>query len=91
VGTDKLGHAFVYAVQVWLTARAWHLGSGKNSPGAGQMILLIAGAILYGILMEWGQLTFSPSRHFEYDDMAANGIGAILGGFLFLILKSRSR
>jgi VanZ family protein len=90
VGTDKIGHAFVYAVLVWLMARAWMRSSGRKHLGPGQMALLIAGTIGYGILMEWAQLIFSPSRHFEYDDMAANGIGAVIGGLMKMI-KWRSR
>jgi VanZ family protein len=90
IGFDKLGHAFVYAVQVWLTARAWRHASGKDDLRIGQFLLLISGAVLYGILMEWAQLTCTESRHFELDDMIANGIGACIGGFLF-ITKWRSR
>ena len=90
IGFDKLGHAFVYAVQVWLTARAWRLASGKDALRVGQILLLIAGAVLYGVLMEWAQLTFTQSRHFELDDMIANGMGACIVGFFFII-KWRSR
>lgn len=37
------------------------------------------GAISYGVLMEYLQYYLTPDRHFEFDDMVANTIGACLG------------
>lgn len=83
ITTDKLAHAAAYAVLCWLILRTW------KSPGLTQILWTILFCAGYGTLMEWVQGTFYPNRFFEYYDMLANTIGAILSGIVwrFLIKK----
>lgn len=80
IGTDKLGHAFVYGVLVWLSLRgAARAGFG---PLAWAGFVAFAFASGYGAFMEWVQGTFFPGRFFEWDDMIANTFGAAVGWLL---------
>lgn len=83
VTTDKLAHAAAYAVLCWLILRTW-----KNA-GLTPILWTVLFCAGYGALMEWVQGTFYPNRFFEYYDMLANTIGAILSGIVwyFLIKK----
>lgn len=90
--TDKLAHAGAYALLtgliLWGNAR--HRGAGGVRWVHGLAVVLFATA--FGALMEWVQFQFFPDRHFEYDDMLANAIGALAGwwGFVwFFTTKER--
>jgi VanZ family protein len=37
--------------------------------------------------MEWVQGAFYPNRYFEYFDMLANTVGAVLSGIVYFALK----
>jgi len=42
-------------------------------------------ATAFGALMEWVQFRFFPDRFFEYDDMLANAVGAVVGWWVFTL------
>lgn len=80
IGADKLGHAAAYCLLVWLIL----FGAARSGRtgflwGLGAFLF----ATVYGIFMEFIQLNFFPGRFFEYDDMLANAIGALLGWAAF--------
>ena len=79
-GTDKLIHAFVYAVLGGLIARAlwWRSQRPAALQLAGAAALL---ATLYGVTDEVHQL-FVPGRHFEIADLIADAAGGLLGAAL---------
>ena len=78
---DKLAHAFVYGVQVWLCLRA------VGKPTGRQTAVVLLGSVLYGASMEAIQYAFFPGRYFELLDIAANTVGSALGWLLFRITR----
>jgi VanZ family protein len=77
IGTDKLAHAFVYGVLVWLILRGVARAGMRISLWMG--LAAFACSAGYGAFMEWVQGTFFPGRFFEWDDMIANTFGAAVG------------
>ncbi|MEQ1747116.1 MAG: VanZ family protein [Saprospiraceae bacterium] len=88
--TDKLAHAAAYALLTGLLL--WGAARQPGSKGIRPMHAL--GAVLFasafGALMEYVQFRFFPDRMFEYDDMLANAIGAVVGWVLFVRVFSKS-
>ena len=81
ITTDKLAHAAAYAVLCWLILRT------SDKPGLIQSLWAVLFCTGYGTLMEWVQGTFYPNRFFEYYDMLANAVGAILAGTIYFLIK----
>lgn len=71
---DKLGHAAVYGVLAFLTARAWQ----RQGSGQGAVVERTLGmALLFGALMELVQS--QVGRDPSLGDWVADGIGALIG------------
>lgn len=78
VATDKVAHAAAYFLLAALCV--WGLRRTTNMPPTNIALWMIfAGCTLYGAFIEWVQGTYFPNRMFEYDDMVANALGALLG------------
>lgn len=82
--TDKLAHAGAYALLTGLILWGTIRRTGRARWIHGVATVLFAAA--FGALMEWVQFRFFPDRHFEYDDMLANAIGALAGWWVFWLL-----
>ena len=82
---DKLIHAFLFFVLVWLWAK--YISEGKKLVSA-TLLYIAAAATLYGISMEYIQLY--TGRDFSVGDMVADGAGAFLA-VVFLWLKNKPR
>ncbi|MEZ4918887.1 MAG: VanZ family protein [Saprospiraceae bacterium] len=87
IGADKIGHAIAYFS--WTFLILWGLA---KKPGftlnLGSIVLVFLFTSAYGTLMEWVQLVFCPGRFFEYDDMLANAVGALLASLIaFRVLR----
>lgn len=81
-GTDKVGHAVIYAILVILVL----IGISKNRkemPNNVNFMLTVFFCSFYGVLMEIMQFTFFPGRYFEVLDIIANIIGSFIGLFAF--------
>jgi VanZ family protein len=87
--SDKFGHALAYALLTWLLCRGARITRARSITWkeATMVVCLSSG---YGVLMEWVQSTFFPSRFFEVDDMLANTFGALMAAFIFLIMNNTS-
>ncbi|MCC6461251.1 MAG: VanZ family protein [Saprospiraceae bacterium] len=88
LASDKLGHAAAYCLLVWLLL----YGLSRSMPltlGLGLGAVVFAAG--YGMLMEYVQFAFFPARRFEYDDMLANTLGALIGWLVFTRLTHRQR
>ena len=71
---DKLGHAAVYCVLAFLTARAWR----KHGSGRAAVVERTLGmALLFGALMELVQSRVG--RDPSLADWVADGVGAVVG------------
>ncbi|MFO1035215.1 MAG: VanZ family protein [Geminicoccaceae bacterium] len=68
--SDKSCHFLAYAGMT--------LGTALFCRSARQLLFLATGAVLVGIMLEFGQ-TLVPSRSFEVADMIANSAGVVAG------------
>lgn len=86
---DKLGHAAAYGLLVWLILWGWHKAKRTITRSTAAWVALFATG--YGVLMEFVQGAFIPGRFYEYDDMIANAIGALVVlGYWLLVVGSRA-
>jgi VanZ family protein len=81
---DKLAHAFVYGVLTILLFWAFAKNQPLRWPIIRRCMIASAG---YGILLEWAQYAFFPSRYFEVYDIIANIIGIIISLLFVNIFK----
>lgn len=84
--TDKVAHAAAYCLLTWLLL--WGVHRWKGQVRAVHVWTIVLFAAAFGAGMEYVQFRFFPDRHFEYDDMIANAIGAGLGWLIFARLFS---
>ena len=70
---DKLGHLCFYAILAALLCRAEYKRSGQARP-----VLSFSLSFGLGLILEYIQALL-PHRSFDYADMTANGLGALLG------------
>jgi predicted Abi (CAAX) family protease len=76
---DKYIHIFLFSVMTVLMSR-WLLK--KGIPYHRDKLYIIVCALIalaYGIAMEYVQKYWIPLRSFDYTDIIADGVGAILG------------
>jgi VanZ family protein len=71
---DKLVHAMLFFVLVWLFYQA---GSQQESPSK-KLALIIVAAIVYGIAIEYMQKYWIPNRSFDLGDILADATGCLL-------------
>ncbi len=76
---DKVAHFGMYFVQAILVRRAMY-GTIRPRRAFIATSLECSG---YGLLMEFGQLTATTGRSFDWLDAAANVVGAVAGSFVF--------
>ena len=75
---DKVVHMGLFGAQVfWLCLPL----ARRRAPNSVILIWLTIAAIVFGILMEYVQKYFTTDRSFDWTDMVADGVGAILGYF----------
>ena len=74
---DKVGHFGMYGLWVYLLALAMKKPNERYPPFVWPVIIG-AGA---GILLEFGQRWMHQGRSFEYADMGANALGAMVGAW----------
>jgi VanZ family protein len=77
---DKMAHVLIYAIQCLL------LLSCLKTNQKFRMWIAIIIAVLFGISLEILQGTLNTGRHFDYFDIIANIIGALLGSAIFLLI-----
>jgi VanZ family protein len=73
---DKLIHVFLFAVLTYLWMRALVSGISRNK------YLVIAAAILYGILIELSQELFIVNRSMDIYDIVADIAGVFIGAVM---------
>jgi VanZ family protein len=82
---DKLLHAGVYGFLALLL-----MGGVKDSGlqlTSKAILSILCFCIFWGAAMEWMQDTFFPNRAFEWDDMIANSVGAIVSVPTYWLLR----
>ncbi|MDW8229401.1 MAG: VanZ family protein [Saprospiraceae bacterium] len=81
LSTDKIAHAAAYALLSWLTL--WGFIRWRRRAELYHGIATVVVASLIGAGLEYVQFRYFPDRAFEYDDMLANAVGALLGWWVF--------
>ena len=84
-GADKLIHVGVYAVFALSIIRGWQR---EKMPPLDLHVMVFALALVYGAMIEVFQ-ALTPYRTFEMLDIAADGIGAILGQVTWHLVMMR--
>jgi len=85
---DKLFHFGAYFVASFLMMYAWS-GSVKKTFRDGVMYTIMV-SVIWGGVIEYLQKAISTGRHFEFFDIIANIIGALVGVAMFkLFFKKR--
>lgn len=88
IGPDKIGHLMAYLV--FTLSIAWGLDKNKKLTSRNTWLAFLAAAT-YGITLEWVQYTFFPNRYFDWWDMLANSVGALIAiGIIFFSNKISS-
>jgi len=84
-GADKIIHFCMYSGLSFL------IGWGANVPPKPlhPMLFILAGAFLWGALMEVLQKSMNLGRSFEYADMVANLAGVIAGLIVYKYFKRK--
>lgn len=83
IGTDKLGHAFIFAVLVYFIMlgliKYWRFSFLLNRI----RIIALSASILYAGCIELFQHFFTPDRTGDYWDLLADVVGSFLGLLMF--------
>lgn len=79
---DKVVHAFFYFVLTFLVQLNWKV-SNLNWSSRTQAVVSVVGTILFGVLIELLQETFTATRHADVLDVIANSVGALLSVVAF--------
>lgn len=77
---DKIVHIFLFSLLQFF----WGYFIGKHYPERVLRInkYILAGTILFGIMLEFVQGALIPNRSFEFADIVADSIGALCGYLL---------
>ncbi len=87
VGMDKLGHLVVFG----LLGIAWvRCFSGESFATGPRLLAAVVLATAFGLADELHQLT-NPLRTFEYADLLADFLGAIMGSWIYLRSRTLRR
>jgi len=76
---DKIIHFFLYAICSYFWCLVLRLNHNKMT----SIFRSLSISFILGTAMEICQFTFTTYRSFEWNDVAANTIGAIIGVLLF--------
>jgi VanZ family protein len=83
VGLDKIAHFFLFGIFMFLMCAIL-----KNFPFRYLIALLFSFAL--GIAIEFAQLIFKQlHRSFELTDLLADGVGALVFGFIYFIISKK--
>ena len=79
--TDKIVHVFLFAVFSFLLYLARIQHAGKNSDFFKHVVLLLIISIAFGAFIELAQLLMAFEREGSLNDVIADLVGALVGGF----------
>jgi VanZ family protein len=88
ISADKLAHITVYFVFCWFSRRALFFQTALLISKRWSLVGAFLLTCVYGYLDEVHQL-YVPGRSYDYYDMLADAIGAVLYVIIFIILDRR--
>ena len=80
---DKIVHIVLFFILSYTLLLYFKKSDKKYLKNKRIQIIAIISCIVYGILLEFYQKLFAPSRSFDITDMLANAIGSIFGLLFF--------
>jgi len=80
---DKIVHIVLFFILSYTLLLYFKKSDKKYLKNKRIQIIAIISCIVYGILLEFYQKLFVPSRSFDITDMLANAIGSIFGLLFF--------
>ena len=90
-GVDKIAHFIIYA----LFGLFWATGLKRQNINVrihrNAFLISVLGGFTLSLVLEILQEIFTYSRHFEWLDLFANGIGCIFGILLFRMVYPKYR
>lgn len=86
IAEDKLAHISIYFVFCWFSRRALFFQTRSYLLKRWSLVVAFLLSCLYGYLDEVHQL-FVPCRNYDYFDMLADAIGAILFIISFVLIN----
>ena len=81
VGMDKIGHVVVFGLLAMAVARCFAIDRGMRRISVGLVAFAVTAG--FGGLDEWHQF-HNPRRQFEWADLLADAVGAVLGATAYL-------
>ena len=87
---DKIVHIVLFFILSYTLLLYFKKSDKKYLKNKSIQIIAIISCIVYGILLEFYQKLFVPSRSFDITDMLANAIGSIFG-LLFFYIKANKK
>lgn len=80
---DKIVHFIFYTTSSFLWS--WALLNKKTPNYKLNLILIVLGLILFGLMIEFLQDVFPTKRSFEWLDVASNTVGVLVGTTIYLL------
>lgn len=88
-GSDKVAHFIIYFVYATIWFLFLYLSHKMNKNLLQAIVLTFLVCFLFGLLMEYLQVTLTTYRGFEWNDVAANSSGIIIALLIFLLFKNK--
>ncbi len=84
---DKLAHAVVFAILAFLSIRLFLKQFWSDGLRSNAILWTFLICASYGLLLETMQGGLLKDRYFEWDDVAANSIGCVLGIIIYKFVE----
>lgn len=88
-GADKLAHAIMFGGFCAMMMLDWQRKHAWRKEEIGRILFFALLSTLSGIMIEYVQAYMNLGRGFEYQDMAADGAGALAAAVFWIIFQNR--
>ena len=88
-GADKIVHGIMFGFFTIMMILDWQRGHNWNDAGWPKTMVAILISTTLGVMIEVAQLNMNLGRGFEWEDMIADGVGAITCGVIYELMIRR--
>jgi VanZ family protein len=85
-GADKIVHTCMYLGLAWLACWVMHAEIKRK-----WYYIIVIFSICWGIMMEIFQFLMHLGRSFEFNDIASNSIGTLIGVLIYILMAQQKR